>query len=171
MIKAQQKKFKNSVFHGTVWYSFHSYMNLLINKSIRHHYEVLETYEAGLKLSGWEVKSLRKKHGSIKESYIVVDTEIWLVNAYIPLYQPNNSEQKEGDPYQKRKLLLSQKQIEQLHTAQKEKGLTVVPIRVYSKNNLIKIEIAIARGKKLHDKRKTLKERTTKREVQRAMKR
>lgn len=145
--------------------------DLLVHKSIRHHYEILEQYEAGIQLHGWEVKSLRNKHGSIKESYIVIDNnEVWLINAFIPAYQANHALRKNDDPYRKRKLLFSRKEIQELIGEQKHKGLTLVPTKIYNKNNLIKIGVALARGKKLHDKRASLKDRTAKREAERAMK-
>jgi SsrA-binding protein len=145
-------------------------MNLLVNKQVKRSYEIMDTFEAGVKLQGWEVKSLRLKHGSIKEAYITVDNEVFLIGAHFPLFQAGHAHQESLDPYQKRKLLLSRKQIEDLKASQKRQGLTVVPMRIYEKGNLIKIEIAVARGKKLHDKRKTLKDRTSKREVERAIK-
>lgn len=145
-------------------------MNLLVNKTVRRSYEVLESFEAGIKLAGWEVKTLRKKHGSIKEAYITMEEEVWLVGAHIPLYQPNQKQHEGLDPYQKRKLLLHHEQIEKIKDSQKQKGLTIVPMAIYEKGGLIKVEIAIARGKKLHDKRSDLKNRTSKREAERAMK-
>lgn len=145
-------------------------MNLLVSKTVRRSYEILESFEAGIKLAGWETKTLRKKHGSIKEAYITVDNEVWLMNAHIPLYQPNQKQYEGIDPYQIRKLLLHTAQIEKIKESQKQKGLTIVPLRIYEKGNLIKIEIAVARGKKLHDKRSDLKNRTSKREAERAMK-
>lgn len=145
-------------------------MNLLVNKTVKRSYEIIDTYEAGIKLAGWEVKTLRKKHGSLKEAYVTVDDEVWLVNCYLPLFQPNQKLYEGTDPYQKRKLLLSRKQIEKLKASQKQQGLTIVPMRMYEKGQLIKIEIAVARGKKLHDKRADLKDRTSKREVERIIK-
>jgi SsrA-binding protein len=145
-------------------------MNLLVNKTVRRSYEIIGTLEAGIKLSGWEVKTLRKKHGSLKEAYITADKEIWLINSYIPLFQPNQPQQESANPYQKRKLLLSKKQIDALLLSQKQKGLTIVPLRIYEKGQLLKIEIAVAKGKKNYDKRKDLKDRTSKRDVERAMK-
>lgn len=145
-------------------------MNLVINKAAKRSYEILESFEAGMKLSGWEVKTLRKKHGSIKEAYITVDDEVWLVAAHIPLYQANQKHYEGLDPYQRRKLLLNKNQIEKLKASQKQKGLTVIPLRIYDKGGLIKIEIAFARGKKLHDKRSDMKAKTSKREADRAMK-
>ena len=145
-------------------------MNLLVNKTVRQSYEILESFEAGIKLAGWEVKTLRKKHGSIKEAYVTVDEEVWLVGAHIPLYQPNQKQYEGLDPYQSRKLLLHHEQIEKIKDSQKQKGLTIVPMAIYEKGGLIKIEIAIARGKKLHDKRSDLQNRTSKREAERAIK-
>lgn len=144
-------------------------MNLLINKRAKFDYEIIESFEAGIKLSGTEVKSLKRKHGSLKESYIIVNDEVFLVGAHIPPFQPGHKDMESYDPYQKRKLLLNKKQIDKLRESLKQRGLTIVPLSIYSKSNLIKIEIAIARGKKQHDKRNTLKERSTKREVERVM--
>lgn len=145
-------------------------MNLLVNKKLRHSYEVLDTFEAGLKLNGSEVKTLRKKHGSLKEAYITVSDEVFLVSCHLPHFQPGHKKYENVDTYNPRKLLLHRKQIETLQKKGKEKGLTVVPVRIYEKGNLIKIEIAIARGKKLHDKRSDMKNKTSKREAERAMK-
>jgi SsrA-binding protein len=146
-------------------------MNLLVNKKLHHSYEVIDTIEAGIKLNGSEVKSLRQKHGSLKEAYIsVIDNEVFLVSCHIPPYQAGHKIYENIDTYRKRKLLLQKKQIEKLKDKTKQKGLTLVPVRIYEKGNLIKIEIAVARGKKLHDKRADLKNRTAKREAERAMK-
>lgn len=145
-------------------------MNLLSNKRAKFNYEILESFEAGIKLTGSEVKTLRKKQGSLKEAYIKVDDEVFLVAAHIPPFQSGHKDMETYDPYQQRKLLLNKKQIEKIRASLKQKGLTVVPLSIYSKANLIKIEIAIARGKKQHDKRNTLKNRTSKRDAERAMK-
>lgn len=145
-------------------------MNSLVNKTVRRSYEIIDTYEAGIKLAGWEVKTLRKKHGSLKEAYITIDEQVWLVNCYLPLFQPNQKMYEGTDPYQKRKLLLSRKQIDSLKSDLKQKGLTIVPLRIYEKGQLLKIEIAVAKGKKNYDKRKDLKDRTSKRDVERAIK-
>src|SRR5690606_10236799 len=101
-----------------------------VNKTVRRSYEVLESFEAGIKLAGWEVKTLRKKHGSIKEAYITVDDEVWLVGAHIPLYQPNQKQHEGLDSYQNRKLLLHHEQIEKIKDSQKQKGLTIVPMAI-----------------------------------------
>ena len=145
-------------------------MNLLVNKFAKRNYEIIDTFEAGIKLAGWEVKTLRKKHGSIKEAYVTVNTEVFLINAHLPLFQPNQKLYERVDPYQKRKLLLSRKQIEKLKSSLKQKGLAIIPLRIYEKGQLIKIEIAVGKGKKQHDKRSDLKNRTSKREAERAIK-
>lgn len=145
-------------------------MNLLVHKKIHHSYEVLETFEAGLKLTGSEIKTLRQKHGSLKESYITVNEEVFLVGCHLPPFQPGHIMYEHIDTYQKRKLLLSKKQIKFLQAKGKQRGLSVVPIRIYTKGSLIKIEIALARGKKLHDKRADMKNKTSKREAERAIK-
>lgn len=144
-------------------------MTLLSNKRARYDYTIIDSFEAGIKLSGSEVKSLRKGYGSLKESYISIDDEVFLKNAHIPPFQGGHKDQESYDPYQKRKLLLHSKEILKLKAALKEKGLTVIPLGIYSKNNLIKIEIAVARGKKQYDKRQALKERSAKRDAERAM--
>ena len=145
-------------------------MNLLVNKKLHHSYEVIETFEAGLKLTGNEVKTLRQKHGSLKEAYITISDEVFLVSCHLPHFQPGHKQYENMDTYRKRKLLLNRKQIERLQKKGREKGLTTVPVRIYTKGKLIKIEIAIARGKKLHDKRSDMKNRTSKREAERALK-
>ncbi len=146
-------------------------MNLLINKKARHSYEILDTFEAGIQLTGSEVKSLRKKHGSLKEAYLsLLGDEVFLVSCHIPPYQAGHKIYENIDTYRKRKLLLHKKQIEKLKEKIKQRGLTLIPLRIYEKGRLIKIEIAVARGKKLHDKRADMKKRTAKREAQRVMK-
>ena len=145
-------------------------MNLLVNKKLHHSYEVLETFEAGLKLNGSEVKTLRAKHGSLKEAYITISDEVFLVSCHLPHFQARHKIYENADTYRKRKLLLHKKQIKKLKEKTKQKGLTIVPVRIYTKRDYIKIEIALVRGKKLHDKRADMKKRTAKREAERAMK-
>jgi SsrA-binding protein len=145
-------------------------MNLLVNKKAKFNYEILESFEAGMKLSGSEVKSLRKKDGSLREAYVTIDDEVWLIGAHIPPFQAGHTMYESYDSYRKRKLLLNKKEIEKIKTSLKQKGLTIVPIRIYDKGGLIKAEIAIARGKQKQDKRNTLKDRASKRDVLRAIK-
>lgn len=142
----------------------------LTNKFVRSNYEILETLEAGLVLHGFEVKSLREKHGSLKEAYVTIDNnEAYLVGAHIPAYQPNNTP-ADFDPYRRRKLLLSKSQIKDLLQRTSTQGLTVVPISLYNKERSLKLEIGVGRGKKKHDKREDLKKRDDQRDIDRAMK-
>lgn len=143
-------------------------MSLAVNKKARFEYEILETYQAGIKLTGPEVKSVRAGHIQLVGSYVLVrGTRVSLLNAHISPYKPaylNNAE-----PARSRELLLRKSEIEKI--AQKvEGGLTCVPLSIYIKNNLVKVEIAVAKGKKMHDKRRTIKEREGQRESQRALK-
>ncbi len=146
-------------------------MDLLVNKTAHHNYEILETFEAGIRLSGYEVKTLKAKHGSLKESYVThKDGFLRLVKCHIPLYQSGHALYENFDVYRQRDLLLHKKQIQKLSEELKQKGKSLIPLRIYLKGNLIKLEIALARGKKKYDKRNDLKDRTTKREVERIIK-
>jgi len=144
---------------------------LLENRKARFNYELKEKFEAGIELLGHEVKSLRQKTGSLEGAYVIVrGGEPFLVNAYIPPYQPKNTPQN-YDERRARKLLLTKKEIAELAVAESKKGLTIVPLSVYSKGRKIKVEIAIARGKKKFDKRETLKRRDAERDIRREMSR
>ncbi|HAT03364.1 MAG TPA: SsrA-binding protein [Candidatus Magasanikbacteria bacterium] len=139
------------------------------NKKALFDYELLETLEAGLVLSGHEVKSVRSKHIRLAGSFISIhDNAAFLTNAHIAMYRYANV--KNYDPTQPRKLLLTKKQICYLTGKTHEKGLTIVPLSVYTKGRLLKMEIGIVRGKKKYDKRRIIKEREQKREIGRAMK-
>lgn len=145
-------------------------MSLIEHKKARLEYEILEEFEAGLELLGGEVKSLRGKHGKLEGAHIIIrGGEAYLVGAHIPPYQPGNTKE-EYDPARTRKLLLTKAQIATLGSHEGQKGLTIVPIRVYNKGKHLKLLIGVARGKKKYDKRATLKERDTKREMQRSLK-
>jgi SsrA-binding protein len=145
-------------------------MSLIEHKKARLNYQVLEEFEAGLELHGHEVKSLRGKHGKLEGAHIIVrGGEAYLVGASIPPYQAGNTP-KEYDPERTRKLLLTKKELVKLAEAEGQKGLTVVPLSVYNKGSKLKLKVAIARGKKQYDKRATLKERDTKRDIQRTLK-
>lgn len=143
---------------------------LAVNKRAKFDYEILETLEAGLVLKGLEVKSVKTGHVSLRGSYITIkDEEAYLINATIPPYQPKNT--PDGyDPMRSRKLLLHKKELKYLLGKGKMKGLTLVPIRVYTKKGKIKLEFAVARGRKRIDKREVIKERETKRGIERAVK-
>lgn len=143
---------------------------LLENRKARFNYEFLEKLVAGIELLGFEVKSLRQKHGSLEGAYVVVrGNEAFVLNVYIPAYQPKNAP-KSYDERRPRKLLLTKKEIHDLATVEAKKGLTIVPISVYNKGRKIKVEIAVARGKKKFDKRETIKKRDTERDIRREMK-
>jgi SsrA-binding protein len=150
------------------WYILH--VNLIEHKKARLEYDLLEEFEAGLELLGHEVKSLRAHHGKLEGAHIIVrDGEAYLVGASIPPYQPGNTP-PEYDPERSRKLLLTQKELASLGAYEGQKGLTIVPISVYNKGKVLKLRIAVARGRKKYDKRAVLKERDTKREMQRTLK-
>jgi SsrA-binding protein len=139
------------------------------NKRARHDYEILETWEAGIVLTGTEVKSLRDGRAQVTDAYAVVkDGELWLLNAHIAPYSQGNI--WNHDPLRTRKLLLHQKEIQKLIGAVERKGLTLVALELYFKNGRAKVRIGLARGKKAHDKRADLKEREDQREMRRALK-
>lgn len=143
---------------------------LVYNKKATFNFELTDTFEAGLELFGYEVKSLRDKKGSLEGAHVLVrGGEAFLVGATIPPHQPANTPAS-YDPERPRKLLLNKKEIEKLLGAESQKGLTVVPISVYSKGRTLKLQIAIARGKKQHDKREVLKKREGKRTIERTLK-
>jgi len=142
---------------------------IAVNRRARHDYFIEETCEAGLVLTGSEVKSLRAGKANLKDSHARIERgEAWLANAHISEYGP--SAQFGHEPTRKRKLLLHAREIERLAGKIKEKGLTLIPLRLYFKHGRAKVELGLARGKKLYDKRASIKERETKREVDRAMK-
>ena len=138
------------------------------NRSARHRYHLLDTFEAGLVLTGTEVKSLRGGKAQLKDGFAVVkDGEVWLMNVHIPPYPPATTQNHE--PERPRKLLLKAFEIERLRDKTRERGLTVVPTRIYFKGARAKVEIALAKGKDVGDKRQSIKEREMKREMDREM--
>jgi SsrA-binding protein len=140
------------------------------NKRASRDYHILDRYEAGLVLTGPEVKSLRAGKVSIAEAFARVDRdEVWLHGAHITPYDPAGP--WNGDPTRPRKLLLQRKQIRRLIGATQEKGLTLVPLDLYFRRGLAKLTLALARGKKLHDRREDLKRKAADREMERAMRR
>lgn len=133
--------------------------SLIQNKKAYFNYEIIEKYEAGIELFGFEVKSLKAGRGSLEGSHVTVrGQEAFVINMQIPPYQPANTP-KEYDPLRNRRLLLTKKEIVSLAGAEGQKGLTIVPLSVYNKGRKLKIEIAIVRGKKKYDKRETIKKR------------
>lgn len=142
---------------------------IVYNKKATYEYQIIEKYEAGIMLVGTEVKSLRQGKCSIHEGYIINQgNELFLKNVNIPHYKHGNI--NNHDPLRMRKLLLHKKEISALIRSIKEKGTTVIPLKLYFKDSLIKLEIAVGKGKKLHDKRESIKERDTKRMLSREMK-
>jgi SsrA-binding protein len=138
------------------------------NRKARHDYHIEDVVEAGLVLTGTEVKSLRGGKAQIKDGYASVrDGEVWLHNVHIPPYAPASRENHE--PERARKLLMHKREIERLIGKTREKGLTLVPTRLYFTNGRAKVEIALARGKDVGDKRQAIKEREMKREMERAI--
>lgn len=132
---------------------------LIQNRGVYYHYKILETFEAGIKLSGFEVKALREGKGSLKGSYVTIkDGEVYLINSNIPPYQPKNIP-RDYNENRERKLLLKKREINYLIGKAKERGLTIVPLRIYSKGNLIKVEIGLVKGLKKYEKREKVKER------------
>jgi len=137
------------------------------NRRAGHEYFILETYEAGLVLSGTEVKSLRAGKASLAEAYATVEgDEAWVRQLHIPPYEQGN--RWNLDPVRPRKLLLHRKEIEQLRVGVAQKGQTIVPLRLYFSRGRAKLLVALAKGKKTHDKRHAIAEREAKREVERA---
>ena len=139
------------------------------NRRARFDYFVEDRFEAGIELVGTEVKALRQGEGSIAESYATIDgEEVWLINSHIPEYSHGN--RMNHEPRRQRKLLLKGREISKLNGAITRQGLTLVPLSIYfNSRGRAKVELALARGKKVHDKRETVKERDWKREQQRLL--
>jgi SsrA-binding protein len=138
------------------------------NRSAGHNYHLLDRYEAGLVLTGTEVKAAKTGKIQLKESYAEVsENEAWLMNAHISEYSHGN--QMNHPPVRKRKLLLHRSEIEKLRSETREKGLTLVPTRLYLKQGRIKVEIAIGKGKKFHDKREAIRAKEMQAEAKAAM--
>jgi SsrA-binding protein len=138
------------------------------NRKARHDYFLLDIYEAGLSLLGSEIKSIRAGQVSIKEAYVRTDgEEAWLVDAHISPYDHAN--RFNHDPRRPRKLLLHKKEIQELYDDVRKKSVTIIPLRLYLKGGLAKLEIAVARGKKKYDKRQAIAERDTQRIIERQM--
>ncbi len=144
--------------------------NYTENRKVHFDYEILEKYEAGIELLGDEVKSVRGGRMSLEGAFVIIrGGECFLINSSIPPYQVKNAP-KDYDPIRNRKLLLTKKEITELAGSEKNKALTIVPLAVYNKARKIKISIALAKGKKLRDKRESIKKRDTDREIRREYK-
>ena len=140
------------------------------NRRALHEYDVIETYEAGIQLTGTEVRSLRENNCQLTDCFALVRKgEVWLHNVHIAPYSNGNI--ANVDPDRKRKLLLHRREIRLLDQKTREKGLALVPLSMYfSENSLVKVELAVARGKKLYDKRQSIAKRDAERDIDRAMK-
>ncbi|HEY5122581.1 MAG TPA: SsrA-binding protein SmpB [Ignavibacteria bacterium] len=134
------------------------------NRKANFQYEIISRYEAGLVLLGTEVKSLRESKVNLQESYgKFVKNELWLLNCHISEYKYGNI--NNHDPMRARKLLFSKRELKKIRSQLEEKGLTLIPTKIYFKNSFIKIEMAISKGKKLYDKRESIKKRETDRKL------
>lgn len=148
----------------------HADSELVSNRRAAHDYEILETYEAGIVLFGTEIKSLRSNGGSLQDAYVLISEsgDPLLKNSSIAPWKHagafNHQERRD------RKLLLHKREIAKLQSLSSEKGLTLIPLGLYLKNGYVKVKVAVAKGKRSHDKRAALKEREHRREIERAMK-
>ena len=143
--------------------------NITVNRKARHEYSILQTLEAGIVLVGTEVKSLRQGKANLVDSYATIkNSEAWLINLHISEYTQGNI--NNHDPKRERKLLLNKSEIRKLIGKTKEKGLTLIPLRLYFKKGKVKVEIALAKGKKVYDKRKDIAKRDFERDQERKIK-
>jgi len=139
------------------------------NRKAYYDFHIEETYEAGISLQGTEVKSLREGRANLKESYAIIkDNEVFLMNCHISPYSHGNIQNHE--PLRTRKLLLHRKEIDKLWGKVNQKGLTIVPLKLYFKNGRAKVEIGVARGKRQYEKRASIKAKEAKREIERHLK-
>ena len=143
--------------------------NITVNRKARHEYFIIQSFEAGIVLTGTEVKALRQGKANLVDSYASLENaEVWLMSANISAYEQGNINNHE--PTRKRKLLLKKSEIRRLIGKVKEKGLTLIPLRLYFKNGKVKIEIALAKGKKVYDKRADIAKRDFQRDQERRIK-
>jgi SsrA-binding protein len=141
---------------------------LATNRKARHEFFILETYEAGIELQGSEIKSIRAGQVSLAEAYVSVDGgQAWLVDAHVAPYE--RASHFNHDPHRRRRLLLHRSEILRLWNEVRQKGVTIIPLQVYLKDGRAKVEIAVAKGKKLYDKRAAIAERDAKREIERQL--
>lgn len=146
-------------------------MEIATNKKALWHYEPTDTWEAGVVLTGPEVKSVKNKRVDFSGSYITIrDRAAWLIGLHIAPYQPAAAVQKKYEPKRQRKLLLQKKELDQIRGRLTQKGLTVIPLRLYTVRGLIKLEIALVKGKQAFQKKEKLKNRDLDRETKRTLK-
>jgi SsrA-binding protein len=144
-------------------------MSIVTNRKARFLYEVLEEFEAGIVLLGGEVKSIREGNITLTDSFIYLKSgEVWIKNFKVARYKQTHFAEKHEENRDK-KLLLTKVQIVKISRMMEDKGITCVPLSVFSKNNKLKVKIGVVKGKKLHDKRQSIKERDIKRELQRGL--
>ncbi len=140
------------------------------NRKAYHDYFIQETYEAGISLLGTEVKSLREGRVNLRDSYVIIkDNEAFLLNCHISPYSHGNIQNH--DPLRTRKLLLHRREINRLFGALTQKGLTIIPLKIYFKNGKAKVEIALAKGKRKYEKREAVKKKEARREIERYLRR
>ncbi len=143
--------------------------NITVNRKARHEYAILQTIEAGIVLVGTEVKALRQGKANLVDGYAKIEGgEVWLVSVHINEYTQGNI--NNHDPVRQRKLLLKSNEIKKLIGKTKEKGLTLIPLRLYFKNGKVKVELALAKGKKVYDKRRDIAKRDFQRDQERRIK-
>lgn len=144
--------------------------NIATNRKASHDYDLEERFEAGIVLTGSEIKSIRARQVSLKEAHVQIDSNgVWLVNAHIAPYDPAN--QFNHDPRRRRKLLLHKREISDLYDQVRQRGFTIIPTRLYLKSGLAKVEIALAKGKRKYDKRRELAKKAADRDIERALSR
>jgi SsrA-binding protein len=140
---------------------------LVDHKKARFNYDIMEQFEAGIELLGFEVKSLKKSQGSLDGAHVTIrGGEAYVINMFVPPYQEKNTP-KDYDPRHNRRLILTKEEIRKLGDIESGKGLTIVPISIYNKGPLVKISVAVVRGKKKYDKRESIKKRETDRTIRR----
>lgn len=145
------------------------FKNVAENRRARHDYEILETFEAGISLVGTEVKSIRAGKANLADSFVKIeDGQLWLHNCHISPYDYGNRFNHE--PLRKRRLLMHRNQIFKLKSNTQEKGLSLIPLRLYFKGHLVKVDLALAKGRKLYDKRDAIAKKESKRDIDRVIK-
>lgn len=143
---------------------------ITVNRKARHDYFIEDTYEAGLVLTGSEIKSIRAGNVNLRDSFVTIrDGEAWVQGMHVSPYWHASTHDQAPDPLRPRKLLLHRNEIGRLAGKIAEKGMTIVPLRLYLKDGRAKLEIGVARGKKLYDKRQTLAERDARRQIEQAL--
>jgi SsrA-binding protein len=141
---------------------------IVTNRKARHEYHIEDTLEAGMVLTGTEIKSIRAGRANLQEAYVIFkDDELWVINMHISTYDPGHSANHE--PLRPRKLLMHRREIDKWIDVARQRGYTMIPLRLYLKRGRAKLEIALAKGKKLYDKRETLAKRDAQRRIDRAL--